>query len=83
MEDNEKNIVKKTKQWCSVSQCKFDKSCSLHSFPKDKKLCKKWAIVCRIGKKITSNMKVCGAHFKENDFFPCKLIYFYFSIKFN
>ena len=77
VEKVEKNEIKKTRKnnisksrWCSVPQCDFKGGRSLFGFPSDKELCKKWAINCKIGKKVSKYMNVCSAHFLKTDFFP-------------
>lgn len=61
----------KTRRWCSVPHCDFKGDCALFHFPvKNKKLCNKWVMKCRIGKKVTRNMYVCASHFNNFDFHP-------------
>lgn len=67
-------MTSKCKQFCSVPQCSNYRSAtvSMHFFPKDFALKKRWAVALRIGKAVTSGMMVCSDHFQRNDFFPCK-----------
>ncbi|XP_018405975.1 PREDICTED: THAP domain-containing protein 11-like [Cyphomyrmex costatus] len=64
----EKN--KNSGKWCCVPSCKWVKgdNISLHYFPKDKDLRKKWTIACKIGKPVTPYMQVCGRHFSDYHF---------------
>lgn len=75
MENNNKNSVKKRcNRWCCVPQCKFERGRSLHIFPQNKNMRKKWIVACKIGNKLTSKMVVCSSHFKKEDFVPSKCI---------
>lgn len=67
-------MTSKSKRYCSVPQCNNYKSdsISIHLFPKDPKLCKKWAIALKIGKPISKCMTVCSDHFLQSDFHPGK-----------
>ena len=49
MEQKKKKCLKNQSKWCSVPQCKFMNGSSVHYFPADKKLRKKWIIACKIG----------------------------------
>lgn len=57
-------------KWCCVPQCKFKQGDSLHKFPADRILKKKWVVALKIGKNVTSSMFVCAAHFQKCDFMP-------------
>ncbi|XP_003427245.1 uncharacterized protein LOC100678589 isoform X1 [Nasonia vitripennis] len=69
-EEGPKEKTLNTRRWCSVPLCKSRKYRSLHKFPRDPELRKKWVIACRIGKKLTPNMLVCRDHFLPSDFIP-------------
>lgn len=60
----------KCKRYCSVPQCKQykDTNISIHCFPKDKKMCKVWQNILKIGKPISKYMSVCSRHFLETDY---------------
>lgn len=64
--DNRNN--RKNWKYCSVPQCKPTPNTSKHSFPKNKRLKKKWKIACRIKCKITDNLVLCSKHFKQEDY---------------
>ncbi|XP_063240616.1 uncharacterized protein LOC134541259 [Bacillus rossius redtenbacheri] len=56
---------------CSVPDCRVypGKNVSMHRFPKDAKLRRRWAHVLRIGKPVTNYMYVCQHHFTKEDIF--------------
>lgn len=64
-------ISKKSKRGpiCAVPTCKNPVDASYHSFPKDTSLQRAWIAVCKRKDPINvKNAKVCGHHFKEEDF---------------
>ncbi|KAK4882496.1 hypothetical protein RN001_005815 [Aquatica leii] len=71
-EFNKELLSSKSKNNCCVPQCSAtykNSRISLHSFPKDKFQLKKWTAALKIGKKVSSYMKVCSLHFNDEDFF--------------
>lgn len=58
--------------YCCVPQCNtyFDKTVSFHTFPKtDAVLQAKWIKELNIGKQVSPFMRVCGKHFRDEDYF--------------
>ncbi|XP_030557805.1 52 kDa repressor of the inhibitor of the protein kinase-like isoform X2 [Drosophila novamexicana] len=56
--------------FCAVEDCANPKSKNRYfSFPKDAKLCEKWALFCRRTDKINTKLeKICVKHFQADDF---------------
>ncbi|KAF6198312.1 hypothetical protein GE061_008060 [Apolygus lucorum] len=56
---------------CCVSSCEdpTNLETSFHSFPMDKVLQRTWLDILKI-QELNEGMKVCGAHFNSDDFFP-------------
>ncbi|KAF2900609.1 hypothetical protein ILUMI_05578 [Ignelater luminosus] len=71
MEGNMK--TNKSNNNCCVPQCCSTyktPNVSLHRFPVyNKQLSDKWAIILKIGKKVSPYMKVCSLHFENSDYF--------------
>ncbi|XP_015919643.1 uncharacterized protein [Parasteatoda tepidariorum] len=70
-----KNIDKLDKTYCCVPQCKTygfkNADVSFHCFPSetsDPLRRKKWILALRIGKPVTTGMRVCSRHFRTTDY---------------
>uniref|UniRef100_A0A0A9Z7B0 PR domain zinc finger protein 4 n=1 Tax=Lygus hesperus TaxID=30085 RepID=A0A0A9Z7B0_LYGHE len=63
--------VKRKSSKCCVSSCEdpTNLDTSYHSFPMDKDLQRKWLEILKL-QEVNEGMKVCGAHFNSDDFFP-------------
>ncbi|CAN8002679.1 unnamed protein product [Ixodes pacificus] len=60
-------------RYCSVPQCRtyaFEPGpvCSLHHYPRDKKLRARWVSKLKMGKKLTAHAMVCSRHFSADAF---------------
>ncbi|XP_031327647.1 uncharacterized protein LOC116158918 isoform X2 [Photinus pyralis] len=64
----------KSRRICSVPQCstycEIENEVSLHKFPDDLNVRKRWKWILRIGKPISKYMLVCSKHFRPEDFMP-------------
>lgn len=58
--------------YCCVPQCSmyFSSAISLHFFPKNEGLKKKWEWILKMGKPASSLMRVFSQHFLLKDYFP-------------
>ncbi|XP_026285706.2 uncharacterized protein LOC113211529 [Frankliniella occidentalis] len=68
----EKIKKKRERHNCCVPQCpeKLNPSISLHYAPSDPVRRKRWAEAIRTAKTLTTSMRVCSKHFREEDFLP-------------
>lgn len=68
-EDREKS---RNTNYCCVPQCHnyLGEGVRRHYFPKDVGLKKTWEAALKMGKPASSGMKVCGAHFLPENYFP-------------
>jgi len=63
-------------QYCCVPQCnsKWKKGTPdkvrFHQFPKEKSLRARWMVAIKTGKEPSKYAKVCGKHFRKEDYVP-------------
>lgn len=65
-----KKKKKKINRYCSIPECKTRVGGTMHRFPKDMVLRKKWIKACKFKKVITDNTTICNNHFLPTDFIP-------------
>ncbi|KAH1006370.1 hypothetical protein HUJ05_007111 [Dendroctonus ponderosae] len=71
MQRTRKTLTTKSRCYCSVFGCSnyITPQISLHIFPPDPKMRKKWSDSLQMTKPIGRGMRVCSEHFVKNDFF--------------
>ena len=63
---------KKGVTYCCVPQCSqyASEGIGFHLFPKQPCEKAKWEVALRMGKPVSTTMRVCSKHFTPKDFFP-------------
>lgn len=74
MQRTRRTLASKSRCYCSVFGCSnyITPQISLHKFPPDSKMRKKWSDVLQMTKPVGKGMRVCSEHFAKSDFFISK-----------